>query len=170
MPFVDYCVKDGETRLVVGADMRAMATPGHTSTHFTYFFQGLQALFTGDTLFCAGCGRLFEGSPAQMLDSLNKCAALGDDVLIHCGHEYTEENLRFAESVEPDNVTVRTRHRQVMEGLSKGLSMVPSRMDLEKETNPFLRVAQSSIRKQLRMEEASDIEVFAELRKRKDRF
>ena len=170
MPFIDDCVYDDDRRRVVGADMKAIATPGHTPTHFVYFFPGLRALFTGDTLFAAGCGRLFEGSPSQMMDSLNKCASLADDVLVYCGHEYTEENLRFAASVEPDNVMVQTRYREVKELLAKGHPTVPSRMDLEKETNPFLRVAHPKIREQLHLEEASDAEVFAELRKRKDRF
>jgi hydroxyacylglutathione hydrolase len=170
MPFIDDCVHDNDTRRIAGADMTSLATPGHTLTHFTYFFPGLRALFTGDTLFGAGCGRLFETGPSPMLDSLNTCAAVGGDVLVYCGHEYTEENLRFAQIVEPGNAAVRTRYREVKVLLRKGLPTVPSRMDLEKETNPFLRVTHPTIRKQLHLDDATDAEVFAELRKRKDGF
>ena len=103
---VDDPVRGGEERDILGLPMKVIGAPGHTKTHVLFYFPGLKALFTGDTLFSAGCGRLFEGSAADMYRSLTTCAALSDDTRIYCGHEYTEENLRFALTVDPGNVAI----------------------------------------------------------------
>jgi len=170
MPFVDDCAGNGDIRTILGTRARVIATPGHTLTHVVYFFQDLRALFTGDTFFSAGCGRIFEGNTGQMFESLTTCAGLGDDVLIYAGHEYTEENLRFAQSVEPGNAAVHARLLEVRQLRGKGLSTLPSPLSIEKTINPFLRTNNPQIRGQLGMEKAFDIDVFAELRKRKNRF
>jgi hydroxyacylglutathione hydrolase len=170
MAFVDDVIHDDEYRTVAGLQMRAIATPGHTRSHFVYFFPGLKALFSGDTLFSAGCGRLFEGSAGQLFASLRNCVSLGDDVLVYCGHEYTEENVRFAAIVDPGNAAVQNRMNEVKNFREKGLPTLPVTIAVEKATNPFLRTADSRIRERLGMSNASDVDVFAELRKRKDRF
>ncbi|MEW6729049.1 MAG: hydroxyacylglutathione hydrolase [Pseudomonadota bacterium] len=133
-------LKEGETvdlgRL---GQWRVMATPGHTLDHIAYYNPEAGALFCGDTLFGAGCGRLFEGTPQQMQDSLEKIRALPDDTLIYCGHEYTEDNLRFAVLAEPGNPAIRARIEATRAQRERGEPTVPSTLLLEKSTNPFLR-------------------------------
>lgn len=127
----------GETISVLGQAVSVMAVPGHTLGHLAYYAPGV--LFCGDTLFGAGCGRLFEGTPAQMAGSLDKIAGLPDETQIYCAHEYTEANLRFAQAVEPENLQIRARVQRVAEMRSAGKSSVPSSLAEEKATNPFLR-------------------------------
>jgi hydroxyacylglutathione hydrolase len=126
------------------------------------------ALFTGDTLFLAGCGRLVEGTPAQMLGSLARLAALPPSTRLYCGHEHTEENLRFATSVEPGNSRLLERLRRVERLRAQGLPTVPGRIEEELATNPFLRCGEASLRRTLRAE--NEATAFAELRRRRDRF
>lgn len=114
-----------------------LETPGHTRGHLCYV--GQRTLFCGDTLFGAGCGRLFEGTPEQMYQSLIKIAALPDDTQVYCAHEYTLSNLRFALVAEPDNADILARQEQSRQLRQKGLPTVPSALALEKKTNPFLR-------------------------------
>jgi hydroxyacylglutathione hydrolase len=127
----------GESIEVLGEKVRVMAVPGHTLGHLAYYVPG--ALFCGDTLFGAGCGRLFEGTPAQMSASLDSIAALPDETLIYCAHEYTEMNLRFALAVEPDNPALLQRVSRVAALRAAGQSSVPSTLAEEKASNPFLR-------------------------------
>jgi hydroxyacylglutathione hydrolase len=133
----------GETIDVLGQDVDVLPVGGHTRGHLAYFVPG--ALFCGDTLFGAGCGRLFEGTPAQMHASLARLAALPDDTLVYCAHEYTEANLRFALAVEPDNAMLRERAKRVAALRAKGLSTVPSTLREEKATNPFLRCSEPAV-------------------------
>ena len=121
--------------------------PGHTSGQVAYVGRcdGNAITFTGDTLFTCGCGRIFEGTPAQMLASLAKLAALADDTLVYCGHEYTLANLRFALAVEPGNEALHERQRRAAAKREEGLPTVPARMDLERATNPFLRAAEPAV-------------------------
>lgn len=123
--------------------LRVLAVPGHTHGHLAYLFG--DRLFCGDTLFGAGCGRLFEGTPAQMSASLATIAALPDETLIYCAHEYTEMNLRFALAVEPDNPAIRERVASSREMRERGLPTVPSTLALEKATNPFLRCGEPAV-------------------------
>ncbi|MEW6446214.1 MAG: hydroxyacylglutathione hydrolase [Pseudomonadota bacterium] len=126
---------------------RVLATPGHTLDHIAYYNPDYTdgpgresgALFCGDTLFGAGCGRLFEGSPRQMQDSLETIRALPDSTLIYCGHEYTEDNLRFAALAEPDNAAIKARAEHTRALRARNEPTLPSTLALEKETNPFLR-------------------------------
>jgi hydroxyacylglutathione hydrolase len=167
---VDESLKDNDQRIVVSTPMEVIAAPGHTLTHLVYYFPAIGALFTGDTLFSAGCGRLFEGSPADMVRSLTRCASLPDDTAIYAGHEYTEENLRFALSVDPDNHAIHDRLKVVGELRRQGKPSIPSTLADEKAINPFLRLKEIAIRTLLRMERSTDIEVFAQLRRMKDNF
>jgi hydroxyacylglutathione hydrolase len=125
------------------AEFRVLPVPGHTLGHLAYY--GAGCVFCGDTLFGAGCGRLFEGTPAQMLDSLERLAALPDETAVYCAHEYTEANLRFALAVEPGNRRLQARVDEVAVSRAKGLSTVPSTIALERATNPFLRCSEAEV-------------------------
>jgi hydroxyacylglutathione hydrolase len=129
---------------IEGLSFRALHIPGHTLGALGYAGEG--AVFTGDTLFAAGCGRLFEGTPAQMYESLNvKLAALPDSTLVYCGHEYTASNLRFAAFMEPDNAEVKAKAARVQAQRERGEFTVPSTMGEEKATNPFLRCERPAV-------------------------
>ena len=167
---VDERIRGGDVRDIISYEVEIISTPGHTRTHVVYHIPELKVLFTGDTLFIAGCGRLFEGNAKQMWNSLQKLSALSDDTKVYCGHEYTEYNLRFAATVDPDNKAITEKLESVRKILAGGDCSVPSTIADEKKYNPFLRVNDSSIRKHLKMESASDVDVFAELRRRKDYF
>jgi hydroxyacylglutathione hydrolase len=137
---------------VPGLDLKlkVLDVPGHTRGHIAYVRDGREPwLFCGDTLFGAGCGRLFEGTPAQMFDSLGKLAALPDDTRVFCAHEYTMSNLRFAAAVEPGNAALQERISVSAAMRERGEATVPSTIGLEKATNPFLRGDQAEIAAQL---------------------
>jgi hydroxyacylglutathione hydrolase len=121
----------------LGIELEVIPVPGHTRGHLAYYGDG--TLFCGDTLFGAGCGRLFEGTPAQMQASLARIAVLPAPTLVHCAHEYTQSNLRFAIAVEPDNIDIQARVADVATKRAARQPTVPSSIDLERATNPFLR-------------------------------
>lgn len=150
--------------------VEVIPVPGHTKDHVAFYIPESSALFTGDTLFAAGCGRIFEGTPKTMFESLQKLASFEDKTLVYFGHEYTEENLQFAELVDPKNEEIKVRQTIVKNKLSRGEFSTPATLEDEKKTNPFLRTNNPSIRKKLQMETASDVEVFAKLRRDKDVF
>ena len=155
----------------LGAEFRVFPVPGHTLGHLAYY--GAGCLFCGDTLFGAGCGRLFEGSPAQMLDSLERLAALPDATSVYCAHEYTEANLRFALAVEAGNRNLQARVDEVAVTRAKGLSTVPSTIALEKATNPFLRCNEPEVIASAKSREAGvdgPLQVFAALREWKNSY
>jgi len=146
--------------------------PGHTTGHVAYLFSN--NLFCGDTLFTAGCGRLFEGTPEQMHGSLKKLMALPDDTKVYCGHEYTENNLRFAMTLEPSNHKLVSRSETVRTLRARGVPTVPSTMEEEKQTNPFLRWDSKEIQTNLKTGAADlpldPVSIFARVRKLKDAF
>lgn len=155
--------------------LQVLAVPGHTAGHLAYYSADQQALFCGDTLFAGGCGRLFEGSPAQMLHSLERLASLPDSTRVFCAHEYTISNLRFALAVEPDNPQLIKRFSEEQDKRQAGLPTVPSLIGLEKSTNPFLRIDQpaviASLLAQHRIAAVSDpVTHFAALREWKNQF
>jgi len=172
---VTHALTDGETLNLgcLGA-WRVMATPGHTLDHIAYYNQEAGALFCGDTLFGAGCGRLFEGSPQQMQESLEKIRALPDDTLIYCGHEYTEDNLRFAMLAEPGNAAIHARIEATHALRARGEPSVPSTLALEKATNPFLRWDSAELRQRAAKRSGEDLTapsaMFAAVRAWKDAF
>jgi len=161
---------DVVTLALPGARFEVMAVPGHTTTHIAYAGEGL--LFCGDTLFSLGCGRLFEGTPAQMLDSLDHLAALPDDTLVCCGHEYTQANARFALSIDGDNAALKARAKEVDDKRSRGEPTVPSNMGMERAANPFLRTDSDAIAAwAARKADAHDrVSRFAAVRNAKDAF
>jgi hydroxyacylglutathione hydrolase len=126
--------------------------------------------FTADTLFALGCGRLFEGTPAMMLSSMKKLAALPAETIVYCGHEYTLSNARFAVTVDPENAALKERARKFEALRAEDKPTLPTTIGEELETNPFMRWGDPAVRKHLGMEQASDEAVFAEIRKRKDNF
>lgn len=126
-------------------NLEVIAVPGHTLGHIAYFSPVQRWLFCGDTLFAGGCGRLFEGTPAQMLHSLDQLAALPDDTAVYCAHEYTMSNLRFAKEVEPENQALLARIKREQVKREQGIPTVPSQIGIEKQTNPFLRSREPTV-------------------------
>jgi len=150
--------------------MKMMETPGHTSGHCVYYFAHSGVLFVGDTLFALGCGRLFEGTPEQMWTSLQKLLELPDDTKVYCAHEYTQANAKFALSVEPQNEDLVARAKEIDELRAANKPTVPTTIGLERRTNPFMRPDSKDLRTTINLIDASDVEVFAETRLRKDNF
>ncbi len=170
IPGLDTGVVEGEVYALGRHSARVLEIPGHTRGHIAFWFEADNAVFTGDTLFAMGCGRLFEGDPPTMWASLSKLAKLPEVTRVYCGHEYTEANGRFALSIEPGNKALQTRMDVVRATRAKGLPTLPSTIGDEHRTNPFLRAASKEIRQTLGLENAADVEVFAEARRRKDTF
>ena len=155
----------GEKIAVLGQTVDVLPVGGHTREHIAYYVPG--AVFCGDTLFGAGCGRLFEGTPAQMCASLARLAALPDETKVYCAHEYTETNLRFALAVEPQSAALRERVERVSRIRAAGLPSIPSTLREEKETNPFLRCGEPAVIAAARAHGAVDtspVAIFAAIR------
>ena len=176
-PRITQDCTEGKNVEVIGCNFQVMAVPGHTLDHIAFFNIdqfNQPTLFCGDTLFAGGCGRLFEGTPAQMHQSLQSLAALPSNTLVYCAHEYTEANLHFALSVEPQNQQLQQRAQSVAKMRQSGEATVPSSLKTELETNPFLRVNVTSFKTNItnndNVRTYSDAELFAEIRHRKDNF
>jgi len=168
IPGIDVGV-DEETNWTFGRrEVRVLEIPAHTRAHIAFVVD--DAAFTGDTLFAMGCGRLFEGTPAMMWTSLSKLMRLSDSTRIFCGHEYTLNNGRFALTLEPQNDDLVARMRDVDAARARNAPTIPTTLALEKKTNPFLRPGSAAIRQTLKLPDADDFSVFAEMRKRKDSF
>ncbi|TDT77854.1 hydroxyacylglutathione hydrolase [Litoreibacter halocynthiae] len=167
---VDRVLSGGDSMSFAGRKVDVIHTPGHTKDMLNFHITSEGIVFTGDTLFVMGCGRLFEGAPSDMWASLQKLMALPGETKVYCAHEYTLSNANFAVSVDPNNMALRNRAIEVEQLREQGDPTVPSTIAAERATNPFLRCADPSIRAELGMEQANDAEVFAELRRRKDNF
>jgi len=170
IPGIDVKLVEGDRFKLGDAEAEIFETPGHTSGHISFWFPRSNALFCADTLFSLGCGRLFEGTPEDMWTSLRKFSALPDEALVYCGHEYTQSNARFALSVDPSNGELKARAAEIDRQRASGAPTVPTTLGLERATNPFLRPGDLALRRELGMEQAGDVEVFAEIRRRKDSF
>ena len=147
IPAVTHPVAEGDNVTIpaLPLDLKVIDTPGHTLGHIAFYAETQNWLFCGDTLFAAGCGRIFEGTPKQMAESLTKLAALPDNTLVFCAHEYTLANLQFALAVEPDNPALQARFDDAKKTREQGNPTIPSTIALEKATNPFLRYADATI-------------------------
>lgn len=167
---LDAQVGDGDLIEFAKDEVRVIATPGHTTDMINFYFASEDVVFTGDTLFTLGCGRIFEGTAPMMWESLSKLAALPPETAVYGSHEYTLANAAFAETIEPDNTALQARIAEVGALRAAGRPTVPSTIRQELATNPFLRASNPDIRRHLGLEDASDAEVFAEIRRRKDRF
>jgi hydroxyacylglutathione hydrolase len=170
IPGIDIQMGNDDLYLFGQHEMTILETPGHTSGHVIYYFAESAIVFVGDTLFALGCGRLFEGSAEDMWASLQRLAELPDATLVYCAHEYTAANAKFARTIDPDNNDLRIRSKEIDKLRSKNKPTIPTTIGMEKRTNPFLRAADIDIRKNVGLMDASDAEVFAEIRSRKDRF
>jgi hydroxyacylglutathione hydrolase len=168
IPGLDEGVDEATNWRFGSHEARVIEIPAHTRAHIAFVLDG--AAFTGDTMFAMGCGRLFEGTPDMMWASLSKLMRLDDATRVYCGHEYTQNNGRFALTLEPENATLVERMREVDAARAKGAPTIPSTIGVEKKTNPFLRPGSPEIRRTLGLAGASDVAVFAEMRKRKDSF
>lgn len=168
IPGIDIALGDGESFLLGTRRATVLETPGHTRGHVVYVFGDDGVAFVGDTLFAMGCGRLFEGTPAEMWASLQKILALPDGTRLYCAHEYTAKNARFALTVDPDNPELQHRAREVERLRAQGLPTMPTTVGLERCTNPFLRPGDPGIQGTLGLGGADPVEVFAELRRRRN--
>ncbi|HJR72608.1 MAG TPA: hydroxyacylglutathione hydrolase [Luteimonas sp.] len=168
-------VGGGDSGELLGQGFEILDIPGHTRSHIAFHFGGADpVLFCGDTLFSLGCGRMFEGTPEQMLASLDRLAALPDPVRVCCGHEYTLANARFAAAVEPGNPALAARSAEAVAQREQARPTLPSTLAQERAANPFLRVDEpaviAAVARRLGREPADRIETFAELRRWKDGF
>ena len=175
IPGIDTVVEDGRILTFGGHKVRVIATPGHTGTSVCYYMEPSSGnengiLWTGDTLFVGGCGRLMECNAQSMWQSLQGLASLPDDTLVYCGHDYTLENYEFAFGIEPGNQDVKERLDQVRQAQRQCRPTVPSSILLERTTNCFMRAGVPELKAALGMPRAQAVEVFAELRRRKDVF
>lgn len=167
---LDEHVNDGDVIDFSGHKVSVIHTPGHTTDMMNFHFVDDQVVFTGDTLFAMGCGRLFEGDAEMMFNSLQKLAKLPPETTIYCSHEYTETNARFAVDVDPDNPDLQARVAKVKALRAEGIPTIPCLLSDELATNPFLRTDNADIRNTLKLQNASDVEVFAELRNRRNQY
>lgn len=170
LPSLDQAVEDGDRFDFAGHAVDVLDVSGHTLGHIAFYVADAQVVFTADSLMALGCGRLFEGTGAQMWASLSKLAALPVDTTVCSGHEYTASNAKFALTIDPDNERLISRHGQIAAARAAGEATVPSTLALELATNPFLRASDPAIRARLGMTDATDAQVFAEIRARKDAF
>lgn len=170
-------VSEGDTVEALGLRFDVIEVPGHTAGHIAYYtptMDGAPLLFCGDTLFSGGCGRLFEGTPAQMLDSLTRLAALPADTRVCCTHEYTLSNLKFARAIEPDNAVLSAYVAHCQAQRAQNFPTLPSSIGLEKQINPFLRTGEPAVVQSALAHEpgrpADAVSVFATLREWKNVF
>jgi hydroxyacylglutathione hydrolase len=167
---VDETAGDGDTVTVGTLTARVIATPGHTLGQINYYFPAAKLLFAGDTLFSIGCGRVIEGTPDMMWQALLKLRTLPDDTALYCGHEYTDANVRFALTIEPDNEALKARAAEVKRQVAAGTPTIPSLMGEEKRANVFLRADDPAVAAAVGLAGKPATQVFAEVRKRKNNF
>ena len=169
IPLVDVTVRENDKVKVGSLEARVFETPGHTAGHISYFFPSDKLAFVGDTLFSIGCGRVIEGTPEMMWQSLLKLRGLPDDTRIYCGHEYTKANIRFAKTIEPNNPALNAREAEVEKLLAARKPTIPSTIGEEKKANPFLRADVPEVAKSVGLAGSPPWKVFAEIRERKNR-
>jgi len=170
LPVLDLALSEGDTFTIGKSEGHVIDVSGHTVGHIAFHFPSANAVFTADSLMALGCGRLFEGTPEMMWTSLSKLAALPTNTIVYSGHEYTASNAKFALTVEPDNAALQVRAADITAKRANGIPTVPSTLAEESATNPFLRAHLPEMKSALGMQEASDVEVFATIRKQKDNF
>lgn len=169
IPEVDVRVAEGDTVQVGALTARVFETPGHTLDHICYVFDSELALFSADTLFSGGCGRVFEGTYPMMWQSLKKLRTLPDDYRVYCGHEYTAANVKFCLGIDPNNEALKKRSDEVAQLRAVGKPTIPVLLGLEKKTNVFLRADDPAIAAAVRLKGFSEDDVFGELRERKNK-
>ncbi|WP_300059645.1 hydroxyacylglutathione hydrolase [uncultured Roseobacter sp.] len=170
LPPLDHAYRGDDSFEFAGHPVQVMDVPGHTTGHIAFHVAEADTVFTADSLMALGCGRLFEGTAEQMWGSLSRLMALPPETTVCSGHEYTASNAKFALTIDQDNPELISRSRAIDAARAAGEATVPSTLALEMATNPFLRAADPDIRARLGMTDASDVQVFAEIRARKDAF
>jgi len=170
IPSIDVTVREGDVVSVGSLVGRVLETPGHTAGHISYWFKQDKLAFVGDTLFSVGCGRIIEGNPEMMWQSLLKIRNLPADTLIYCGHEYTAANVHFALTIEPKNPALRARAEEVLRLVGQKKPTIPTTIQQEKSYNPFLRADLHSVAGAIGMEGSPAAQVFGLIRARKDKF
>jgi len=170
IPEIDILLEENQEFYVGDLIFKTLFIPGHTLGHIAFFFEKEKVVFTGDTLFSLGCGRIFEGSYKQMFDSLKKIKSLPGDTKIYCGHEYTKNNLKFCLKLNPNNIYLKDKEKVIEEKLKDKKPTIPSTIKDEIQTNIFLRCDDLDIKDALNLKNASDLEIFTKLRDLKDSF
>lgn len=170
LPSLDQPLSPDDTLTLCDEPVQVLDVSGHTVGHLAFYFPQTGAVFTADSLMTLGCGRLFEGTAAQMWDSLSRLAALPETTLVYSGHDYAKSNAAFALTIDPENPTLRQRAADIEATRLNNQPAVPVRLSLELATNPFLRASHPSLKARLHMPQASDVECFAHIRALKDRF
>ena len=170
IPSIDLLLKDGQEFKIGNLNFKTIFVPGHTSGHIAFYLEKEKVVFTGDTLFSLGCGRVFEGTCQQMLNSLNKIKNLPEDTKIYCGHEYTKSNLGFCLKFNPNNKYLKDKERVIEEKINDGKPTIPSTIKDETQMNIFLRYDDSDVKDALNLQNATDLEIFTKLRDLKDNF
>ena len=170
LPELDEAVSELSPLEFAGCAIEVLSVPGHTSGHLAFYLPGINAVFTADSLMALGCGRLFEGTADQMWHSLQKLAALPAETRVYSGHEYTQKNAEFGLTIEPGNEQLQQRYQHILQLREQGEPTLPSTIGLELATNVFLRADQPAVQSAVNMPGRAPNEVFAELRRRRDRF
>ncbi|MBN7783700.1 hydroxyacylglutathione hydrolase [Ponticoccus gilvus] len=170
LPRLDMALEEGMNGGEGVGYTEPLHVPGHTLGHMAFHFPRAKAVFTADSLMALGCGRLFEGTPEMMWDSLSKLAALPPETMVYSGHEYTTSNAAFALTIEPGNNALISRAEAIAKARARGEPTAQVPLSLELDTNPFLRAGHPDVKAAVGMADASDVQVFAEIRKRKDNF
>jgi hydroxyacylglutathione hydrolase len=170
LPPLDQSVTEGDRIAIGSEDGGVLDVSGHTLGHLAFHFPASAVVFTADSLMAMGCGRVFEGTMPQMFESLGKLAALPPETLVCSGHEYTQSNAKFALTVDPDNPALISRVKEISATRAAGRPTVPSTLAEELATNPFLRAGDAGVQHNLGMTGCASVDVFAEIRSRKDRF
>ena len=170
IPGINLGLKVGVVYKLGSLEYKIIETPGHTSGHICYYFFKNNILFSGDTLFSLGCGRVFEGTASEMWKSLKKIRELPDETTVYCGHEYTESNTNFATFIDSENVMLKEKKKQVLNLRKANQPTVPFNLGEDKLLNPFLRVDEGDLSEKLNLSLNKPAEVFAKIRKMKDNF
>ena len=170
IPGVDIKKSDGDQFSLGETDFKIIHIPGHTLGHIAFYSQKNNLVFTGDTLFSLGCGRIFEGTFEQMFESLEKIKKLPKNTMMYCGHEYTKKNGQFCIGIDRENEKLQDRIKNIDNKTQKNLPTIPITLGEELETNIFLRCENKKIKNKLKMNNASKLEVFTKLRNLKDQF
>lgn len=170
IPGIDILLKEGKLYKIGNLEFEVIFTPGHTAGHIAFYFQKEKVVFTGDTLFSLGCGRIFEGNHKDMLSSLNKLKALPPETKVFCGHEYTASNLNFCLNYDPNNILLKEKSTIISSKLKNNQPSIPTLIGDEIKTNVFLRCNEPIIKEKLKLKDCSDLEIFTKLRDLKDTF
>ena len=170
IPGVDVKKSDGDRFSLGETDFKIIHIPGHTLGHIAFYSEKTNVIFVGDTLFSLGCGRIFEGTFEQMFASLEKIKNLSKNAMVYCGHEYTNKNGQFCISIDKENIKLRGRIEDAKSKTQKKLPTIPTTLGEELETNIFFRCDNKKIKSNLKMDNASKLEVFTKLRNLKDKF